>query len=429
MDNYSNYSELKKNNTSFDIIPDNQNTDNNYDYNSIFNIINEHKKRLQEIRDWRNNFPSIKNKNYSCSTTNIFQNNDDINNNNSYFEYQDNNQSNLENAKDFLRSNTKNNSNYYISNENIYHNNNSSNNNTNSSIPKNIYCNCNSISRNNSDVKSSTLNSQINNKEIYGIINNNINIKMLEEKLIQKKLKIKSLKTNIENLNKEVENLKKHNNDLELKLQNINENINIQNNNDFNNNESNLYEKTNKIEKNNTNIQPKVNNLQKESQNKTTNSEINNENNNNTENTLIQNYINEMNKIMFALNDFIKRIYNSVPILNQNLGSFTDVIDADQLKYHLKIIEDYINGVGVPGTDNKSPFKFNNNEFSKYDDLEKKIFEITEENKMLEKKIKEKNKSSKKFKKNTKKSANSSINKGNKGKGVMKKTGSKIKIK
>ena len=437
MDKYSNYSELKRNNTSLNMMADRQNTDNNYDNNSIFNIINEHKKRLQEIREWRNNVPYTKNKVYSSSTPNILQNNNnniykyptEDNSNNRYFEYQDNIQSNLKTAKDFLTYNNKNNNYYYIPNEeNLCQNdnNNNVNDNANSIVSKNIYCD-NSI-KNNIESKFSTLNSQANNKEV-SVINNNSSIKMLEEKLVQKKLKIKSLKANISNLTKEVENLKEHNNDLELKLQDISKNINNQNNDTSNNNEQNLFEKINKIETENKNIQQEISFLQTEIQNKNTSREINNENNN-TENTLIQNYINEMNKIMTALNDFIKKIYNSVPSLNQNLSGFTDVIDAEQLKIHLNIIENYINEVGVPVKENKPTIEYNNNnESHRYDDLEKKILEIKEQNMILQKKINERNKSSKKIKKVTKKSSNNSTNKGNRSMGVIKRAGSKIKIK
>ena len=48
---------------------------------------------------------------------------------------------------------------------------------------------------------------------------------------------------------------------------------------------------------------------------------------------------------------------------------------------------------------------------------------------ILQKKINERNKSSKKIKKVTKKSSNNSTNKGNRSMGVIKRAGSKIKIK
>ena len=464
MDGFLNYSRFKKANSSLDIrinMPnnlDNNISNNNYsriinndssnlNNDLIFNLINEHKKRLQEIKEWENNLISSRTDNHIRTTTNI-NSNSNLNINNTYSEsekqyypqtqeninYQTTNDFNKYNnniQKSFLNNSIPyedENNNNRISKLEYNYNNNSNNNsiiNNLNNVESKTFSNFSYLKNNNSASKNE-------NNELYKAPNYNYdyisNIKLLEHKLEQKKLKIKSLKANIELLTKQNEVLKSHNTDLENQLQNVSiiNKKKLINEDGYISKEQNLLDKINSLQKE---IQLKNEQIEKMKNNdklKTSDIQLLNqkcrdieliadENNKEQikkidklidEKNIFQGYINDLDKILFTINYFIKKVYNTIPLLNKNLETFIEVKNANELQKHLIIIENFMNGVGVPSTDSTGI-----KDDVGVSDLENKIKEITEQNMLLKKEIENKsiNRSAKKA---VKKSRTNSTNKG-----------------
>ena len=249
----------------------------------LFDIINQHKKRLQEIKEWKTNFTNGNNE--SQSENNYNEENDilDQNINN------DSIKNNIKSAKDFLKLNCINknqvlednniidennesnidniinkniigfnNINYNLKlsedNENIVQNENDKNDNSYSIIKdfennnfwnkkRNINLNqkytktgSNFVTKLEVENTQNSNNYNLNNTDYYrqnnyltnkldkiNGSNNSISekIKLLEFKLEKKKIKIKNLKSNIDLLNKENQSLKKYINELEEKIGNF----------------------------------------------------------------------------------------------------------------------------------------------------------------------------------------------------------------
>ena len=462
MDNFPNYTEFKKEKSSCDIKIDIPNKLNNNDISNnncsnivnnesfnlendlVFNLINEHKKRLQEIKEWENNLINSQTGNYIPKKIN-FNSNININSMTSEKEKQYNTQEqknkNYQNINE-LNKYTNIQTTSFVNNNIPSEDENNNNNQKNKITYNNNSDNANdNIDNNNIELKTLTnfsyLNnnknniSKIENKEIYKSNSCNYdyitNIKLLEHKLEQKKLKIKSLKSNIELLTKQNEDLKSHNADLENQIQNINitNKKKLTNEDDYISKEQNLLNKiislqkeielkNEQIEKMKNNDKLKTHDIQLLKQKCRDIELIADENNKEQikkidklidEKNIYQNYINDLDKILFSINYFIKKVYNTIPFLNKNLDTFIEVKNANELQKHLIIIENFMTGIET-ATDSK----YIKDEIG-YSDLENKIQEITKQNMLLKKEIENKN-NNRSVKKVEKKSRNNSGNKG-----------------
>ena len=363
MQNFDNYKITQKNFDGLSIPSQDNFINQNH---NIFALINEHKKRLNEIK---NTNYSSENEKYSFNDKmNITDDKDEISNN-------------IKTAKDFLNyskmktskifsnidnsiSNTKiNNSynsnyiNYDIGNDfpNINYNTKMNNN-----SQFNYYSNTllNEYNNFNRKYPSSTPNGQLfmktdsnfrlnnyNNKgnESYKEGENiliNSNIKLLKHKLENKESKIKSLENNINHLNNENQNLKKYINKLESNLQTIkssnnNINSNINTNNNINNNNINDIFSDNSQNNYNNNISSEI-----ELKNNQMQSLINKEN----ISTINDNFTN-IEKIMNIINYFIRKMYILFNNIFEEKEKFNDLNYTQhfELQKHLIKIENIVN--------------------------------------------------------------------------------------
>ena len=259
---------------------DNRKEENLSESGPLFNLINQHKKRLLEIKQWQNNFNNGNMNQSEIAFLDNGKNNKitNINSNiNNYGKEEEkgkqldieNVENNIKIVKDFLKINSLNKSNINTENNdessitinNINYNNIINTNNENNmndislsilkeSIKKDLENNKNndimeqkqymntginftnkSIFENLKSTKNySSCNTKRTSLDISNKQNNNIT-KSLEYKLEKKRIKIKNLKSNIELLTKENQNLKNYINELEKKIENIdlNNEINLMN--------------------------------------------------------------------------------------------------------------------------------------------------------------------------------------------------------
>ena len=416
----------------------------------LFDLINQHKKRLYEIKEWQNKF----------NNSNLIDFNKEEKNSNIKDEAVDDktkkekkyNKENLENniklVKDFLKINslnsninTDNNEESSITINNINYNNiiNTNNENNINDISYSIIKEAtkkdseknNLIEQNdyintgfnfNSKYKLENINS-INISNTKRTINdltygqNNNEIKTLKYKLEKKRIKIKNLKSNIELLKQENQNLKKYIKEIEKKMEDIDNNVINQRN--IINKEQELLNKikilTQEIKEKNEEIERmknidkiKIKDIQTLNQKCRDSEIISNENKEkinllNEENKNLNNKINNIDKIMFTINYFIKKINNMIPCLCLK-EDFDGIKEPSELQKFFIEIEHFINEYIIYNSNKKSEFfldfernKINNNNFLKNidkerekEELQAKINEINQQNIILLKEIQEK---------------------------------------
>ena len=419
----------------------------------LYDLINQYKTRLQEIKEWQNNF---KNDNLSQSDKEILILADKIKNkkvsslseSNIKTDYE-NIQNNIELAKDFLKINCinknqslldNNNSNASININNINNTNESSysilkgsamkdlNNYTNmvetkymKTVPNfckkmSIRSNRNNSNSNDDNIKRNNLTSRLNNNnhsiENY-ISNGNDKVKSLELKLAKKRIKIKNLELNLDLLSKENRNLKKYINELEEKIEifNLNKKTNTLNQDNIIKREQEMINKIKILKKEielknaqierikNYNIDKvEIPDLLNKNKEKNTKIELN-------EKEDLKAYINNTDKILFTINYFIKKIYKMIPSLS-NIENYIDVKEPYQLQVHLINIENFISEYIIYNINKKSKFlidfeKSKNNQYFMVDrkneiEEEKIINDICRQNLYLFKDINTKRKPKKK---------------------------------
>ena len=406
----------------------------------LFDLIKQHKKRLNEIKDWQNKFNNSNLVDFDKENKNNNIKEDVIDNKTK--EEKKYNKENLKNTiklvKDFLKLNSLNSNINTDNNEetsinyNIINTNNENNMNDISSYSLTKK----DIEKNNQIEKNEFINTGYNFKSKYKLENiNSINIsntkrttndltnrqniseiKSIEYKLEKKRIKIRNLKSNIELLKKENQNLKKYINELEKKVENIDNNTINQRN--IINKEQELLNKikilTQEIQEKNEEIERmknidkiKIKDIQTLNQKCRDSEIISNENKEkinilNEENNNLKNKINNIDKIMFTINYFTKKINNLIPCLC--LKEDFDVIkEPSELQKFFIELENFINEYIIYNSNKKSEFFLefeknkNNNQFFKNIDKEKekeeiqaKINEINQQNIILLKEIQEK---------------------------------------
>ena len=266
---------------------------------NIFSIINEHRKKLNEIR----NITDLPyNKYYISNGRNkTFDENCKTNKTEDISNY-------IKNAKEFLNNNKLNSLGFYLKNNFV----DESNNNDNSNKEENI-----------------------------------INIKLLKSKLENKESEIKRLENNIDLLNKENKQLKEYINKLES-------NYPIFNN---NNNTNDLFCENIINNENTLNDVELKNNEIKELINKDNISTIND----NINNSVVNNINNNMDTIMSTINNFIRRIYMTFNDIIEEKEYFYDLNSnqVNELKNHLSKIEKMVKDV-VNSNENKNSFEYEN---------------------------------------------------------------------
>ena len=353
----------------------------------VLNLINEHKQRLNEIKNMKN----IRlNHNFSL-------NKEDINNSlktaKDYLKYHKINTSKMlsnfssNTNKNFFHSNYLNNNNKEINNLDFknntqknyypeYNHNQYINYYQNTTIGSNNSINYN----NNSGIKNKNdLNIKLQNKKNINdgrYLNNNIlnglnniqenesyakgeniliksSIKLLKYQLENKEKEIKSLVLNINSLNNENKNLKQYINKLETNLYS-NRNTNFNNNEFFSENSQDINSNENK-NNNNLSNDGYMNTIQMQSLiNKENISSINDNNKNN-------NNISNIDKIMNSINYFIRKMYILFNNILEKKEIFNDLNSNQniELKMHLIKIENIINNLLKKKIDNEK-FELNN---------------------------------------------------------------------
>ena len=398
---------------------DGENIEVSIETDPLFNLINHHKKRLLEIKEWKNNF----NNSTSASRSEIFvvENEKNLKNKNltnyiDKFEKEErkenviNVENNIKSVKDFLKINSLDKSNINTENNdeisitinnknNIVTNTNNENNfNDISYSILNEPLNKDLESKNNNMIETKKhMKTGINLKNEFKSVNikikdniSSINTnrttndrtnkaddnktKLLEFKLEKKKIKIKNLKSNIELLTKENNNLKKYINELEKKLEEIdlNKEINFANKeniikreqdmlNKINLLSQEILEKNEKIEKMKYMDKVKLKDIQSLNQRCRELELISNEINKEKieklmeENKNLKNKNNNTDKIMFTLNYFIKKIYNMIPSL-QTQENFEGIKEPYELQKIFIEIENFINEFIIYDSNKKSSF-------------------------------------------------------------------------
>ena len=391
---------------------------------NIFALINEHKSKLNQIRNMENISDNEKfsiNEKYSINkklnddnkedicntikiakeflnynksrTSQIYSNIDNAINttksNNSfhsnYLNYDIGNDFQNSNNKTYINSRTQYNyrpsNNYYSSNTLIDHHNKGFYYTPKSQIifksesssKLDNLNNINEINNNLNRIKNSFNNTNYNNEinEKYNEDNNNklisSNIKLLEHKLENKENQIKSLESNITFLNNENQNLKQYINKLETSLQSI-ENQNYTKNNNNNNNNDIFSENSQNIlinendSDNNNNVNNNNNNLLKEDniKNNLIQTLINKENISTINDS---NNINNIEKIMNTINYFIRKMYILFNNIIEQKENFND-LNCNQhyeLQKHLIKIENIINNLFIQNINmNKDKYYLDN---------------------------------------------------------------------
>ena len=445
IDSTNNISQINKSNNDNEILEKLKESE------PLFDLINQHKKRLLEIKEWQNNF------NYS----NISQsekvlndkgkdNKDNIINNNIQNSFKneekkldiENIENNIKLVKDFLKlnsinksnNNTENNEESSITINNINYNNIINTNNENNindisysilkesmkkeieknNIEQNQYMNTGINFKNKfilENIKTTNNYSSNNTKRtIDDHINKKNMTKSLEYKLEKKRIKIKNLKSNIELLIKENQNLKKNINELEKKL----ENIDINNNMNFIQQENiikreqdmlnkinlltqEITEKNELIEKMKNMDKIKIKDIQILNQKCRDLEIISNEINKEKieklfeENKNLKNEINNTEKIIFTVNYFIKKIFNMIPSLSNN-KNFEKIKEPLELQKCFIEIENFINEYIIYDSNKKSSFFIEFERNKNYNNQYFKNLDKEREKEELEAKINEINK-------------------------------------
>ena len=462
-----NYQNSSKNLSKKDNIEDRKVSDNKIieqlnESEPLFELINQHKKRLLEIKDWKNNFNKSSINNSEITLINNEKNVKDNNSNKKINNFSKEEEKKIENenienniklVKDFLKinsltkSNIMNTDNNEESTINIINTTNQNNINDNTSLmlkesPKNDKEKNQSMMNTGINFNSKLALENIKSKNNYNsrTINsfsnrNNMNlIKSLEFKLEKKKIKIKNLESNIELLTKENQNMQKYIDELEKKLENIeiNKDINLFNKENIIKREQDMLYKINtlsqeilqkneQIEKMKNLDQIKIKDIQMLNQKCRDLEIISNEIDKEKieklleENKYLKNSINNTDKIMFIINYFVKKIYNIIPSL-QKPENFNGIKEPYELQKFFIEIENFINEYIIYDSNKKSDFyiefeknkNYNNEYFKNIDkekekkELEAKINEINQQNINLLKEIKEKRIISNKLQKNFK---------------------------
>ena len=428
----------------------------------LFELINQHKKRLLEIKDWKNNFNKSSINNSEITLINNEKNEKDINSNKKINNFSKEEEKKIENenienniklVKDFLKINslTKSNIMNTDNNEentiNIINTTNQNNINDNTSLmlkesPKNdkeknqSMMNTGINFNSKLNLENIKLKNNYNSRTINSLSNrSNMNlIKSLEFKLEKKKIKIKNLESNIELLTKENQNMQKYINELEKKLENIeiNKDINLFNQENIikreqdmlfkiNSLSQEILQKNEQIEKMKNLDQIKIKDIQMLNQKCRDLEIISNEIDKEKieklleENKYLKNSINNTDKIMFIINYFVKKIYNIIPSL-QKPENFNGIKEPYELQKFFIEIENFMNEYIIYDSNKKSEFfieyernkNYNNQYIKKLDkekekeELEAKINEINQQNINLLKEIKAKRIISNKLQKNVK---------------------------
>ena len=467
MEEELNYQNSSKNLSKKDQIEDRKVSDNKIleqlnESEPLFELINQHKKRLLEIKDWKNNFNKSSINNSEITLINNEKNAKDTNSNKKINNFSKEEEKKIENenienniklVKDFLKinsltkSNIMNTDNNEESTINIINTTNQNNINDNTSLmlkesPKNDKEKNQSMMNTGINFNSKLALENIKSKNNYNsrTINSlsnrsNMNlIKSLEFKLEKKKIKIKNLESNIELLTKENQNMQKYINELEKKLENIeiNKDINLFNQGNIIKREQDMLSKINalsqellqkneQIEKMKNLDQIKIKDIQTLNQKCRDLEIISNEVDKEKieklleENKYLKNSINNTDKIMFIINYFVKKIYNIIPSL-QKPENFNGIKEPYELQKFFIEIENFINEYIIYDSNKKSDFyiefeknkNYNNQYFQNIDkekekkELEAKINEINQQNINLLKEIKEKRIITNKLQKNFK---------------------------
>ena len=210
------------------------------------------------------------------------------------------------------------------------------------------------FSANNSDLSNKISNNKSN------INNINRYVKALEFKLEKKRLKINNLKSDIGLLNKENQYLKTYINELESKMANFKKKNMSQDNlfnmekdilNKINTLAKEISAKNAQIERMKSMDKIKVKDIKLLNQEYRDLELVSNENKKKkikkidnliNENNNFKAYINNTDKILFTINYFIKKIYNLVPSLGK-YENFKEISEPYELQKHLIIIENFIN--------------------------------------------------------------------------------------
>ena len=467
MEEELNYQNSSKNLSKKDKIEDRKVSDNKIleqlnESEPLFELINQHKKRLLEIKDWKNNFNKSSINNSEITLINNEKNAKDTNSNKKINNFSKEEEKKIENenienniklVKDFLKinsltkSNIMNTDNNEESTINIINTTNQNNINDNTSLmlkesPKNDKEKNQSMMNTGINFNSKLalenikLKNNYNSRTINSLSNrSNMNlIKSLEFKLEKKKIKIKNLESNIELLTKENQNMQKYINELEKKLENIeiNKDINLFNQENIikreqdmlfkiNSLSQEILQKNEQIEKMKNLDQIKIKDIQMLNQKCRDLEIISNEIDKEKieklleENKYLKNSINNTDKIMFIINYFVKKIYNIIPSL-QKPENFNGIKEPYELQKFFIEIENFMNEYIIYDSNKKSEFfieyernKNYNNQYVKNldkekekEELEAKINEINQQNINLLKEIKAKRIISNKLQKNVK---------------------------
>ena len=353
-------------------------------------MINEHKKRLNDIKNMQNfseNEKSfIKNKidnnkedinasikmakdflnNNKLYSSKIYSNIESFSNTTKNTNFNHPNNINFNSINDIFNNNYKNQINYHP-NYNVIPSDINDINNSHTNINKNDNGTISKYFKNNNYNTIETNNKSLNNikekdnynieanKKCYKESNNNVllesSIKILKIQLENKDNKIKALESNINFLNNENKNLKEYINKLESSIQSIKligNNININNNNDlFSENSQNVFNNENN------------NNLSNETDTK--NNQIQALINKENISTINDNAISNIEKIMNTINYFIRKMYIS---FNNEIEQKEDFNDLNynqhyELQNHLIKIENMINNM-ILQNKNIEKFKIRN---------------------------------------------------------------------
>ena len=433
-----------------------------FESDPLFDLIKQHKKRLNEIKDWQNKF----------NNSNLVDTDKENRNNNIKEGVVDNktkeekkyNKENLKNTiklvKDFLKINSLNSNINTDNNEDTSINYNIINTNNENNMNDISYSLIKETTKNNQIDKKDFINTGYNFKPKYKLENiNSINInntkrttnditnrqniseiKSIEYKLEKKRIKIRNLKSNIELLKKENQNLRKYIIELEQKVEN-NDNNTINQRNIINKEQEllnkikiltqEIQEKNEQIEKIKNIDKIKIKDIQILNQKCRDSEIILNENKEKInilteENKNLKNKINNIDKIMFTINYFTKKINNMIPCLCLK-EDFDGIKEPSELQKFFIEIENFINEYIIYNSNKKSEFLIefeknkNNNQFFKNidkerekEELQAKINEINQQNIILLKEIQEKKISNKiKKDKNNKNNKNNSKGKNN----------------
>ena len=433
-----------------------------FESDPLFDLIKQHKKRLNEIKDWQNKF-----NNSNLVDTHKENRNKNIKEgvvDNKTKEEKKYNKENLKNTiklvKDFLKINSLNSNINTDNNEETSINYNIINTNNENNMNDISYSLIKETTKNNQIDKKDFINTGYNFKPKYKLENiNSINInntkrttnditnrqniseiKSIEYKLEKKRIKIRNLKSNIELLKKENQNLRKYIIELEQKVEN-NDNNTINQRNIINKEQEllnkikiltqEIQEKNEQIEKIKNIDKIKIKDIQILNQKCRDSEIILNENKEKInilteENKNLKNKINNIDKIMFTINYFTKKINNMIPCLCLK-EDFDGIKEPSELQKFFIEIENFINEYIIYNSNKKSEFLIgfeknkNNNQFFKNidkerekEELQAKINEINQQNIILLKEIQEKKISNKiKKDKNNKNNKNNSKGKNN----------------